>query len=213
MDPRDNVRKTFDLLAKDYARLRRSGFDETLRLVSGGDFKSICDAGSGPGTYGQLFAGASQTVIQLDLSREMVDIGWRKDSAEGIGWKVHCLVCDVSSLPIRDDSLDLTVSIAVVHHLPKALASHALRELLRITSTSGTVFLSVWSPEAMDKAHGEVISEDMSVVWWKTQRGSVARQYWRWKPTDLRDACTSCGFQYFDTFVSGRNIFVLATKV
>jgi SAM-dependent methyltransferase len=213
LDPRDEVRKAFDLLAEDYARLRSSGFDETARLVSGREFASICDAGSGPDTYGRLFAGASRIVVQLDLSEEMVRVGRRRISSEGIDWKVHSIVCDATSLPFRSNLFDLTASVAVLHHLTKELAERALLEFLRITAPCKVVFLSVWSPAAMDRAHTEEAPGEMSLVWWKTRCGDVARHYRKWQPSELRDLCESCGYRYLDAYVSGKNIFVAAMKL
>jgi SAM-dependent methyltransferase len=213
LDPRDEVRRTFDLLAEDYARLRSSGFEETARLVSGREFASVCDAGSGPDTYGSLFAGVGRTVVQLDLSEEMVRVGRRRIASEGIGWKVHSIVCDVTSLPFRSDSFDLTASVAVLHHLTRELAECALLELLRITAPCKTVFLSVWSPAAMDRAHAEDVPGEMSLVWWKTQHGAVARHYRKWQPSELRDLCELCGYHYLDLYVSGKNVFVAAMKM
>ncbi len=213
MDPRDDVRKAFDLLAEDYARLRSSGFEETARLVSGREFASICDAGSGPDTYGRLFAGASRMVVQFDLSEEMVHVGRRRIASEGIDWKVHSIICDVTSLPFRSDLFDLTTSVAVLHHLTRELARRAVLELLRITAPHKKVLLSVWLPAAMNRADTQEVAGGMSLVWWKTQRGAVARYYWKWKPSELRDLCESCGYRYLDTYVSGKNIFVAAMKL
>ena len=213
MDPRDDVRKAFDLLAEDYARLRSSGFEETARLVSGREFASICDAGSGPDTYGRLFAGASRMVVQFDLSEEMVHVGRRRIASEGIDWKVHSIVCDVTSLPFRSNSFDLAASVAVLHHLTKELAKCALLELLRITVPCKMVFLSVWLPAAMYQAHTEDVPGEMSLVWWKTRPGAVARYYRKWQPRELRDLCESCGYRYLDSYISGKNVFVAAMKL
>jgi len=213
LDPRDDVRKSFDLLAEDYARLRSYGFEETARLVSGREFASVCDAGSGPSTYGRLFAGASRMVVQFDLSEQMVRVGRRRISSEGIEWKVHSIVCDVTCLPFKRGLFDLTASVAVVHHLTRELARRALLELLRITAPCGTVFLSVWLPAAMDGADAGESLGGMSLVWWKTRRGAVARHYWKWEPSELRDLCESCGYRYLNTYVSGKNVFVAAMKL
>ena len=213
MDPRDDVRRAFDLLAEDYARLRSSGFEETAKLVLGRKFAAICDAGSGPATYGRLFAGACHMVVELDLSEKMVRVGRRKLLNEGIDWKAHSIVCDVTSLPLRNDLFDLTASIAVLHHLTLELARRCLLEFLRITAPRRMILLSAWLPEAMDQAHVEQVQGEMSLIWWKTQRGAVARYYRKWQPSELRDLCESCGYQYSNTYVSGKNTFIVAVKL
>jgi len=213
LDPRDEVRRAFNLLAEDYARLRSSGFEETAKLVSRRQFTNICDAGSGPDTYGYLFAGVSRTVVQLDLSEEMVRVGRRRLANEGIDWKVHSIVCDVTSLPLRSNVFDLTASVAVLHHLTTELAKRSLLEFLRITMPCKLIFLSVWSPVAMDRAHAKEDAGEMSLIWWRTQRGAVARHYRKWQPSELRDLCESCGYRYSDTYVSGKNTFILAVKL
>lgn len=143
----------------------------------------------------------------------MVEVGWHRAFADGIAWKANYLVCDTSCIPLREGSMDLTISIAVVHHLPKDLAKRALRELLRVTSGLGTLLLSVWLPEAMDTAEGNSPSEDERTVWWKKGIVKVGRRYWRWNPEELKSAFSSSGMAYVDAFVSGRNIFVLALRI
>lgn len=213
MDLRDSARGAFDLLAEEYARLRRSGFDEVERLVLRGEYSIVCDAGAGPGTYFRPLASVAQSVIMLDLSRVMTSLGWQRALGEGRGWGSHPIACDVSCLPLRDNLFDLTISIAVLHHLSIAMAGRALKELERVTSAGNTVFLSVWSTRAMDKVDFEYLSEGVSIVRWGTPAGSVARHYVRWDPKGLKDLLVSSGIRYFDVFVSGRNIFALAEKV
>lgn len=213
MEPREDVRRAYDLLAQDYARLRSRGFEEVARLMSGRRYRAICDAGSGPGTYGELFAKLGLSLIQLDISAKMVEMGWRRAFAEGIAWKTNCVICDVSCLPIRDNSMDMTASIAVVHHLPKDLAMRALGELFRITAKLGTLLMSVWLPEAMDRFGGVSTSEEERMVWWKAAAAKVGRRYWRWSPEELKSACVSCGMSYLDVFVSNGNIFAQALRI
>ena len=152
-------------------------------------------------------------MVLLDLSKRMIDAAWDKALKEGMGWRVHCLVCDVTHLPLRGELFDLTTSIAVVHHLPKDLSHLAVREIVRVTSKGGNALLSVWSPEAMDKVEGKAASGDMSLIWWRTPQGFMARDYWRWKPREFGDLFKLCDIPYFDVFASGGNIFAFVLKI
>ena len=64
------------------------------------------------------------------------------------------LHCDNLSLPLRDESVDAALSIAVIHHIATAERRvRALRELSRVLRVGGRVIISVW---AMEQRHRKV---------------------------------------------------------
>lgn len=67
------------------------------------------------------------------------------------------LHCDNLCLPLRDDSLDAALSVAVIHHIATVERRvKALRELARVLRVGGRVMISVW---AMEQRHRKVRRE------------------------------------------------------
>ena len=80
--------------------------------------RSVLEVGAGTGNYTGALTASGFSVIALDRSPEMVEIGARKTSAPWI-------LSDVHALPFRTRSLDAIAGVNVLHHLhalPDALA-------------------------------------------------------------------------------------------
>lgn len=74
-------------------------------------------------------------------------------------------------LPLRDESLDAVLSIAVVHHLATTERRiRALRELARVLRIGGRIIISVW---AMEQSHRKFESQDVLVPWHRPQQLST----------------------------------------
>jgi SAM-dependent methyltransferase len=80
--------------------------------------RSVLEIGAGTANYTGALTASGLSVIALDRSPEMVEIGARKTSARWI-------LSDVPALPFRPRSLDAVAAVNVLHHLralPAALA-------------------------------------------------------------------------------------------
>ena len=71
--------------------------------------------------------------------------------------------CDNLNLPLKDESLDAALSIAVIHHIATVERRvRALRELARVLRVGGKVMISVW---AMEQKHRKFGSQDVLIPW------------------------------------------------
>ena len=99
----------------------------------------VLDAGCGEG-YGlqMLASGGARRVIGADLEPGVVDHVARTYARPGGPIEVHA--CELMSLPLADDTVDLTVSFQVIEHLhdiPGYLGS-----LARVTRPGGEVWIA-----------------------------------------------------------------------
>ena len=78
-------------------------------------------------------AGVAKTGSVTDLSPGMVAAALR--NAEGLGLDVDGRVADAERIPYDDDTFDLVVGHAVLHHIPDL--DTALREVLRVLKPGG----------------------------------------------------------------------------
>ncbi len=92
-----------------------------------------------------------------DLSQGMVDVTLR--NAENLGIDLEGRVADAESIPYPDDSFDLVVGHAVLHHIPDV--ELAMREVLRVLKPGGR-FVFAGEPTAQ----GDVVARRLSQWTW-----------------------------------------------
>jgi len=72
-------------------------------------------------------------------------------------------VADSLQLPLRAESVDSLISIAVVHHFSNdSLRVQALSEMHRILKPNGTMLVYVW---AYEQEHKKFATQDVFVPW------------------------------------------------
>ncbi|MGE9784242.1 class I SAM-dependent methyltransferase [Janibacter sp. G368] len=90
-------------------------------------------AGTGFFSLNLKLAGLVDEVHVSDLSPGMVEAA--KANARRLGFEIEGQVADAEALPYEDDSFDLVVGHAVIHHIPDV--EGALREVVRVLKPGG----------------------------------------------------------------------------
>jgi len=100
----------------------------------------VADVGCGNGKY--LAVNPNIQMIGTDRSFNL--IGCARDKISG----AQTFVADSLQLPMRSQSCDGVISIAVVHHFSTdSLRVQALSEMYRILKPGGKMFVLVWAYE------------------------------------------------------------------
>jgi malonyl-CoA O-methyltransferase len=121
--------------------------------------RTVCDAGCGSGRYmlHALRRGA-ECVLGVDLSREMLDRARAELTAESPGQaglprgtaqaaaRSTLLQGSIEALPLRDQSVDLTICALTIGHVPSL--RNPVAELQRITRPGGVIVCSDFHPRA-----------------------------------------------------------------
>jgi ubiquinone/menaquinone biosynthesis C-methylase UbiE len=152
-----------------YARAR---FTAAFPQWDATEYASALELGCGTGFF--LLNLAQAGVIArdgghvTDISPGMVQAATR--NAAGLGLTVQGRVADAERLPYDDDSFDLVVGHAVLHHIPDV--ELALREVLRVLRPGGR-FVFAGEPTR----HGDVVARRLSRWTWKatTSLGRIPR--------------------------------------
>lgn len=93
--------------------------------------KTVLEYGCGDGVNTVLLANRGAHVISLDLSPELIDVARQRLRVHGITSGVDFIVGSAHDVPLLDESIDLVVGIAILHHLDLALASAEVKRLLK----------------------------------------------------------------------------------
>ena len=95
-----------------------------------------------------------------DLSPGMVEVALR--NAQNLGLDVDGRVADAERIPYEDNSFDLVVGHAVLHHIPDLDA--AFKEILRVLKPGGR-FVFAGEPTNIGNAYARKLGQ---LTWWLT---------------------------------------------
>jgi ubiquinone/menaquinone biosynthesis C-methylase UbiE len=151
---------SYDERCIDYARDRF----EHVAGRDGWPYGSALELGCGTGFFllNLKQAGVLDQGFVTDLSPGMVAVAQR--NAENLGFSVEGRVADAESIPYDDDTFDLVVGHAVLHHIPDL--DQAMREVLRVLKPGGRF---VFAGEPTEK--GDWVARRLSrLTWWAATR-------------------------------------------
>ncbi len=123
---------SFDERCIDYARDR---FVAIAGPAEPWPYGTALELGAGTGFFSLNLrqAGVLDEVHVTDLSPGMVDAA--KANAERLGFTVEGRVADAERIPYDDNTFDVVVGHAVIHHIPDV--EQAFREMLRVLKPGG----------------------------------------------------------------------------
>ena len=148
---------SFDERCVDYARDRFHAITGTPDPLPYG---TALELGAGTGFFSLNLkqAGILDEVHVTDLSPGMVEAA--RANAESLGFTVQGRVADAERIPYDDNTFDIVVGHAVIHHIPDVEA--AFREILRVLKPGGR-FVIAGEPTTV----GDWYARQLGRVTWK----------------------------------------------
>jgi len=180
---------SYDQRCIDYAR------DRFVHVAGdeGWPYAKALELGCGTGFFllNLKQAGVLDEGHVTDISPGMVEAAQR--NAEGLGFEVEGRVADAESIPYDDDSFDLVVGHAVLHHIPDV--ELALAEVLRVLKPGGR-FVFAGEPTAK----GDIVARRLSrATWWATTRLThlpLIRDRWARSKDELAASSRAAGLEW-----------------
>ncbi|HVF78776.1 MAG TPA: class I SAM-dependent methyltransferase [Solirubrobacteraceae bacterium] len=151
------------------------------------------EIGSGTGyfTLNMLQEGVVRAAVASDISPGMLDA--LQANAQRIGVEVETVACDAEDLPFEDDSFDLVLGHAVLHHIPHL--DRAFAEFKRVLRPGGEFLFAGEPSQTGDRiaAYPKRAALRTAPLWRKLMRARPSGGYgdpdahgeWPADPTDL----------------------------
>jgi len=134
----------YETIATDFSRTRRIFWNELLfvrDLIPKGS--RLLDIGCGNGRFLGAPLDVSIDYAGIDFSESLIDVAKERYSSRS---NTTFVVGDALNLPLPDHSFDMTVSFAVIHHIPsRACRVQFLREAARVVKPNGLIILTAWN--------------------------------------------------------------------
>ena len=132
--------------------------------------------------------------ICLDFSENMLK--YAKNNSK----KIMFIRADATDLPIKDNSFDNVLYVAILHVIKgKNERKNALKELRRIMKNNGRAIITVWNKDQPRFSK----SKKESYIPWKHNRKKYMRYYYLYDEKELQNVLKSCKFKLES--ISGSN--------
>lgn len=143
-----NVKKTYDLIAKDFSKTRNTEwkeFEQFLPHIK--DEQILADIGCGNGRFFKFISKHKHVLYTgVDSSKRLLKEAKRLNTKHSDkAGSPKFIYGDILKIPLRPSSQDIVACIAVLHHVPTIkLHKKAVKELWKILKKKGKLFLTVW---------------------------------------------------------------------
>ncbi len=149
------VYDVYNKIAPHFSETRYKPWPQVVKFLDSlEDASLVADVGCGNGKY--LRCGSEERLIMIgtDIAENLLKICKSKNG--------EVFTADSLKLPVKENSVDHAISIAVLHHFSNDLQrKRAIKELLRIVRPGGKVLVTVWAYE-QDKKFPK---QDLFVPW------------------------------------------------
>ena len=145
---------------------------ERLQLTPGSRVLDACCGSGASAIPAAEIVGSNGSVVGVDLAENLLELARTK--AKGLGLEnTEFRTGDITNLPFDDNTFDAVVCVFGIFFVPNMEA--ALRELNRVTRTSGKIAITTWGPRVFEPAN---------TAFWNSVRATRPDLYKGFNPWD-----------------------------
>jgi SAM-dependent methyltransferase len=178
------VVEAYNKISSSFDRTRHTPWKSVIEFIKSLSKENVLfEAGCGNGK--NLMLHSKENSFGIDVSESLVNICRKKG--------LYVDVADICNIPIRDNTFDASISIAVIHHLStEERRIKSIEEIVRVTKPYGKILIEVWAHE---KNFPEK-EQDRSVLW-KNVDGTICcdRYYHFFKKDEIESICIKGGIK------------------
>jgi len=138
------VKSFYEKYSKEFDSTRQKPWKEVIYYSN--IFKEnwiIADIGCGNGRHSVHLLSKNCLVIGLDISFNLIKLAIKRVKNNFLFYPI---VCDALYLPLKDESVNGIISIALIHHIPfKMNRLRFINECIRILNKNGLIIATVWN--------------------------------------------------------------------
>ncbi|GAB7013114.1 class I SAM-dependent methyltransferase [Halolamina salina] len=184
---------TYDRIAAHFSKTREHAWPEIESFLDDRTGELGLDLGCGNGRHAEVLADHADRVVGVDASTGL--LAEAADRAAQREFDADLVAGDAATIPLRDETVDLAVYVATLHHLrPRERRRQSLDELARVLAPGGRALVSAWSTEhdrfADEETDGSGL--DTEIDWTLPGGETVGRFYHVYDPAefeaDLRES-------------------------
>lgn len=175
--------ETWNAIAESFDATRGTPWKVVVDFVSTLSVSDVvADIGCGNGRHLILCVDKCNTVIGLDISKNLLKI--TRSKIEGRKVRVVFIHGNLLNIPIQGNSLDSVLYIAALHNIKgRTNRIQSLNEVKRILKNDGRALISVWSreQERFRDCFNDISGNDCEpgdiVVYWRQNKLNAPRFY------------------------------------
>ena len=221
---KSELKDTFDTIAPHFDITRYKPWPESKRFISTLQKGSTTlDLGCGNGRNSIYLAKEGMKVIGIDFSRGLLKIAKNKMEWKEISGSVNLLQGDITSIPLKNESVNAVLYIATLHHLPTPQDRlQSLLEIKRCLKSKGAALISAWAQEqekfredlkrSKDNQDDGFEYGDIFLPWKMKEGGEFQRYYHLFSKDEFEDLIEKSGLEVIKIFFSADNHYAELRK-
>jgi tRNA (uracil-5-)-methyltransferase TRM9 len=208
----DHAGRTYDRIATHFSKTREFAWPEIEAFLDGRSGTVGVDIGCGNGRHAEVLADHADRVVGVDASTGLLGEAAKRSTERGFG--LDLVGGDAASLPMRDDTVDLAVYVATIHHLrPRERRLASLDELARVLAPGGRALVSAWSTvhSRFEDAETDGSGLDTEVDWTLPGGKTVPRFYHVYDPEEFDAELAESRLSVESSEVSSGNCYAVVS--
>jgi ubiquinone/menaquinone biosynthesis C-methylase UbiE len=204
--------RTYDRIASHFSKTREYAWPEIDEFLENRSGTLGLDLGCGNGRHAEVLASHAERVIGVDASRGLLAEAADRSRERGFG--LDLVAGDAASVPLKDDTVDLAVYVATIHHLqPRERRLASLNELARVLASGGEALVSAWSTahSRFEDVETDGDGLDTEVDWTLPGGETVPRYYHVYDPSEFERELEASDLVVESSEVSSGNCYAVVS--